>query len=188
MNQEAVRLFHISDRPGIKRFEPTPAPHPGAGVKGPGVWAIDHEHLPNYLLPRDCPRVTFCAGKETDPADLERFMGWTTAGRIIAVEARWLPAIREERLWQYEFDPEGFSPLDDQAGYYISREPMIPIAESEIGDMLGALLEHNVALWIMPSLWKLREAVIHSTLSFSIIRMRNAQPPPEGFEAYHPLP
>ena len=65
---------------------------------------------------------------------------------------------------------------------------MIPIAETKIEDVLSALLKHDVELRIMPFLWKLREAVIHSTLGFSIIRMHKAQPPPEGYEAYHPLP
>jgi hypothetical protein len=37
-------------------------------------------------------------------------------------------------------------------------------------------------------LWKLREAVINSTLAYSIIRMNKAQPPTEGLETYHPLP
>jgi hypothetical protein len=40
----------------------------------------------------------------------------------------------------------------------------------------------------MPLLWKLQEAVINSTLGYSIIRMNKAKLPPEGIEAYHPLP
>lgn len=74
------------------------------------------------------------------------------------------------------------------AGYWISRKPIIPLAETEIDNILAALLKHDVELRIMPYLWKLREAVINSTLQFSIIRMNKAQPPPEGYEAYHPLP
>jgi Family of unknown function (DUF6886) len=31
-------------------------------------------------------------------------------------------------------------------------------------------------LRVMPSLWQLHDAVVASTLQFSIIRMRNAQP------------
>jgi len=27
------------------------------------VWAIDGDHLRNYLVPRDCPRVTYYAGR-----------------------------------------------------------------------------------------------------------------------------
>ena len=78
--------------------------------------------------------------------------------------------------------------VDEVAGYYVSRKPVIPIAETKIDNILAALLKHDVDLRIMPSLWKLREAVINSTLGYSIIRMHKAQPPPEGYEAYHPLP
>ncbi len=35
---------------------------------------------------------------------------------------------------------------------------------------------------------ELREAVIHSSVDFSIIRFRNATPPPEGTERYFSLP
>jgi hypothetical protein len=78
--------------------------------------------------------------------------------------------------------------LDEGAGYYISRRAAVPLSETKIDDILGALLEHNIELRIMASLWELREAVIHSTLQFSIIRMRNARPPREGIEAFYPLP
>ena len=78
--------------------------------------------------------------------------------------------------------------VDEVAGYYVSRKSVIPIAETKIDNILAALLEHDVELRIMPSLWNLREAVISSTLGYSVIRMNNAQPPPEGYEAYHPLP
>jgi len=68
------------------------------------VWAVDEEHLPNYLLPRDCLRVTFYAGKDSDPGDIERIMSGTSAERVIAVESRWLSRIRQERLYRCEFD------------------------------------------------------------------------------------
>jgi hypothetical protein len=152
------------------------------------VWAIDYEHLHNYLLPRDCPRVTFFAREDSAPQDVERLMGSTTASHVVAIETRWLPEIKKQSLYQYEFDSEGFTCVDEVAGYWVSRESVVPIAEIRIDDVLSSFLEHDVELRIMPSLWKLREAVIHSTLGFSIIRMNKAQPPPEGYEAYHPLP
>jgi hypothetical protein len=77
--------------------------------------------------------------------------------------------------------------VDKIAGYYISRKSVVPVSETKIDNIMVALLEHDVELRIMPSLWKLREAVINSTLQYSIIRMNNAQPPPEGSEVYHPL-
>jgi len=184
----SIKLYHISDKPGIKRFDPQPALHPSAKQKGLMVWAVDHDHLHNYLLPRDCPRVTFFASEKSNPKDVERLMGWTSAKHVVAIEARWLPKIQKQCLYQYEFDPKDFTLVDQVAGYWISRKPVIPIAETKIDNILAALLEHDVELRIMPFLWKLREAMINSTLGYSIIRMNKAQPPPEGYEAYHPLP
>lgn len=179
-------LYHISDRAGIELFEPRTGGH---GFEEEAlVWAIDREHLPNYLFPRDCPRVTFYVREDTDPSDIERFFGHTNADRVIAVESAWMQRIQEERICRYEFDSAGFTLVDETAGYYVSREAVKPIAEKEITDILSEIADHNVELRIMPSLWKLREAVIHSTLGYSIIRMRNAQPPAEGYSAYHPLP
>jgi hypothetical protein len=183
-----IRLYHISDKPGIKRFDPRPAPHPSARQKGLMVWAVDFEHLHNYLLPRNCPRVTFFAAPNSDPEDVKRLMGGTSARHVVAVEAGWLHEIQKKYLYRYEFDPKGFILVDEVAGYWISRKAVIPIAETKIEDILTALLEHDVELRIMPSLWKLREAVINSTLGYSIIRMNKAKAPPEGYAAYHPLP
>jgi hypothetical protein len=45
-------LFHVSEEPGIERFEPRPSEYAGE----PAVWAIDAERLRNYLVPRECPR------------------------------------------------------------------------------------------------------------------------------------
>jgi hypothetical protein len=39
----------------------------------------------------------------------------------------------------------------------------------------------------MPSLWELRDQVIGSSLDFSIIRMRNAAPPMNGYVPKYPL-
>ena len=184
----AVKLYHVSDKPGIKRFDPRPAPSKSAKQEGLMVWAIDYEHLHNYLLPRDCPRVTFYAAEDSDPKDVEKLMRGTCAKHVVAVEAGWLPEIQKHCIYRYEFDPKGFTCVDKVAGYYISREPVVPVAETKIDDVLSALLEHDVELRVMPSLWKLREAVIHSTLGYSIIRMHKAKPPEEGYDAYHPLP
>lgn len=180
-------LYHISEEPGIKRFDPRPPPS-SVKIEGLMVWAIDYAHLHNYLLPRDCPRVTFYAVENSEKNDIERLMGLSTAKYVVAIESCWWPKIQKHCLFQYEFSVEGFSKIDDVAGYYISRQSVIPIREVVKSDIISALLEHDVELRIMPSLWKLREAVINSTLHYSIIRMRNAQLPPEGLEAYHPLP
>jgi Family of unknown function (DUF6886) len=168
-------LYHISDAPGIARFDPRPAP-PSSGQTGSMIWAIDRVHLHNYLLPRDCPRVTLYALPESLPADVERLMGCSSAKYVVAIESGWLPRVLAERLYRYDLPGDSFVLLDASAGYYISREPVVPRAVAPIDDLLGALLAHNVELRVMPSLWKLSDAVAGSTLQFSIIRMRNARP------------
>lgn len=59
------RLFHISEEPGIKMFVPRPSPSHFDGITGNVVFAISESLLHNYLLPRDCPRVTYYASETT---------------------------------------------------------------------------------------------------------------------------
>jgi hypothetical protein len=177
-------LYHISDIPDIPRFEP----RPHSKYPEEMVWAIDAEHLHNYYLPRQCPRVTFYALPESKPKDVERLMCGSTATYVVAIEARWMPELLRCRLYQYAFSAETFTSIDPGAGYYLSRQAVTPLSVTPISDVLGTLLQHDVELRVMPSLWKLREAVIASSLQFSINRMGNAAPPSEGYETYHPLP
>ena len=54
-----MRLFHVSEQANIGEFVPR---CPARGDLDPAValvWAIDEARLPNYLTPRDCPRVTY---------------------------------------------------------------------------------------------------------------------------------
>lgn len=180
-------LFHISDRPDIARFEPRPAP-PSSGQTGQMVWAVGQRLLHNYLLPRDCPRVTFYARPDSLPEDIERLMSYSSARYVVAIESGWLPEVIRHRLYMYAVPAESFSPVAEGADYYISREDVVPRSVRPIDDLLGELLKRDVELRVMPSLWRLRDAVMASTLKFSIIRMRNALPPEDGFEAHYPLP
>src|ERR1044071_6131127 len=76
-------LFHVSEEPAIKLFEPRPSKY----VPDPVVWAIDEARLHNYLMPRDCPRVTYYAGSETSSADVEQLLGSSSA--VVALESAW---------------------------------------------------------------------------------------------------
>jgi hypothetical protein len=151
------------------------------------VWAIDRAHLHNYLLPRDCPRVTFYALPTSAAEDIDRLMGGSSATYVVAIESSWLPVVRGQRLYRYELPPDTFVCVDTGAGYYISREAVVPRSVTPIDDLLGELLAHDVELRVMPSLWKLRDLVVASTLQFSIIRMRNARPREEGMAGGDPL-
>jgi hypothetical protein len=169
-------LFHISEEPSIVRFDPRPPPSASSGQTGLMVWAVGERLLHNYLLPRDCPRVTFYAAPTSAPEDVARLLGASSAIYVMAIESRWLPAVRSGVLYKYALPPQAFAPVDEGAGYYIAREPVVPLTVTPIDDILGALLARDVELRVMPSLWQLHDAVVASTLHFSIIRMRNAQP------------
>jgi len=163
-------LFHISEDGGIERFEPRPSSY----TAQPVVWAIDAQRLRNYLVPRDCPRVTYYAGPATTSADVDRFLGASPA--VIAVEQGWLDRLRSCRLYCYHLPAETFECLDECAGYFVSRGAVVPARVEVVEDALSALWQRGVELRLLSNLWPLRDAVVASTLQFSMIRMRNAQP------------
>ena len=172
-------LFHVSEDGAIARFDPRPLPPGAVGVEPDArvVWAIDAAHLHNYLLPRDCPRVTFFIRADHPNAADEPLLLGTSAARVIAVESGWLDRIRHASLFCYELSAAGFTCIDANAGYFVSREPVTPLRVRKVGDPLLELTSQDVELRVMPSLWKLHDAVIASArVSYSIIRMRNAQP------------
>ena len=137
---------------------------------------MDEEHLPNYLLPRDCPRVTFCPVPGSTPEDVARLMSYSPARQVIAIESDWLPTVRAARLYLYRLPAEPFAVQDAGAGYSVAREPVTPIEVTVVEDLLEALRQRDVELRITPSLWPLADAVVASSLEFSNIRMRNAKP------------
>lgn len=163
-------LFHVSEEAGIERFEPRALEEGGEAV----VWAIDAERLRNYLVPRECPRVTYYAGRETSAADVERFLGASPA--VVAVESGWLERLRSCRLYCYHLPPETFECIDECAGYFVSRAAVTPIRVEVFDDPIAELLKRGVELRFVPSLWPLRDAIVASSLQFSLIRMRNASP------------
>jgi uncharacterized protein DUF6886 len=163
-------LFHVSEEPDIKRFEPRLSEIAGESV----VWAIDAAHIRNYLLPRDCPRVTYYPGPQTTSSDRERFLGSSDA--VVAIESDWYDRMRSCQLFCYHLPPDKFACFDSCAGYFVSRVPVVPSRVEQIDDLIAELLKRGVELRFMPSLWPLRDAVVASTLQFSIIRMRNSQP------------
>ena len=176
MSNSALKLlYHFSDNPSITRFEPRPPPAASSGVSDQVVWAVGGRLRHNYLLPRDCPRVTFYPAPSSAPEDLARLMAGTSAGHVVAIEAGWMPALRQGRLYQYELPPATFVALDQGADYYVSREPVEPLGVVLIDDLLGELLACDIELRVMPSLWPLCDAVVASSLHFSCIRMRNAR-------------
>jgi hypothetical protein len=175
LHSSQSRLFHISEQPGISIFTPRPSPSHFENITGDVVFAINNQLLHNYLLPRDCPRVTFYAGADTTDADKQKFMGNATARHVVAVESGWHQQIKETTLYCYEFLPDDFMLIDECAGYYISYKPVVPVVITVINDIMAALLSRDIELRLMPSLTDIADAVRNSSLQFSLIRMRNAK-------------
>ncbi|MDP3854871.1 DUF6886 family protein [Phenylobacterium sp.] len=168
------RLFHVSEEAGIAQFDPRPPPSTDSGVRGDCVWAVDEDHLVNYLLPRDCPRITYGRGPETTDEDAARFL--TDARRVVAFEAAWLERVLACPLRIYEFPTASFNVALADAGYWISREPVIPLEERVRANLVEALIEAGAEVRVLQDFWPLSDAVAASSLEFSIIRKRNAQP------------
>jgi Family of unknown function (DUF6886) len=171
------RLFHISDQPGIAQFDPRPVNGLDLRVSDDAVWAIDEPHLPNYLVPRDCPRVTYVCDARTSTVDRQHFFGPSRARRIIAIEPRWLERAMTEPIFVYEMPPATFECIDAHAGHHISRHAVSPLGVRRIGNPIAEMLEHDVELRVVQDLLALHEAVAGSTLSFSSTRLRNVSRP-----------
>ena len=56
----------------------------------------------------------------------------------------------------------------------VSRAAVRPLSMRRVDDLLGELARRDVELRVTPSLWPLRDAVLASSLAFSVIRMGNA--------------
>jgi hypothetical protein len=170
----APALWHVSEDSSIERFEP----HVSATAQSddPWVWAVDTRHLPMFWFPRDCPRGTFWATPDTTPEDAERLLAGAT--RVHAVEGTWLQRIRAARVVAYRLPEETFTRHPDVGGYWLSREPVVPLELVELDDLLSLHADAGIELRIVENLWPLWDRVNAATVEFSGIRLRNALPRP----------
>ncbi|KUF36697.1 DUF6886 family protein [Lysinibacillus sp. F5] len=169
-----MRLFHVSENPTITMFHPRLPERADLDATKRLVWAINERCLPNYLTPRDCPRVCFHAGVQTTEQDRGHYLA--QASHVVVIENKWFEVLKNTRLYLYEFDSNGFSLLDDNAGYYTSELIQMPINVSEVNDIAKALLERNVELRIVDRLWDIHDEIQYTSLNWSMCRMRFAQP------------
>lgn len=140
------------------------------------VWSVDEPVVPNYLLPRECPRVCWRVDAHTTDADRRRWFDSPETSHAVAIEAAWRQAMAGATLYIYTFSAETFSLHDEIAGYWISRTPVVARAVDCIRDLPTAMAVRGVELHVVPSLWSHFDAIQKSTFHWSMIRMRNAQP------------
>jgi len=189
-NEGAPALWHVSEEPGITRFEPrhgtttglvrgqdgSIAPAPNADTAEPLVWAVDTRHVPLFWFPRDCPRATFWARPETSDPDVEVFLDGDRSGRVHAIESAWLERMRAARVYAYRLPEATFRPHATVGGYWVSASSVEPTQVVDLGDLLARHADAAIELRVVPSLWPLWDRVVASTLEFSGIRLRNAAP------------
>jgi len=132
------------------------------------------EMLHNYLLPRECPRVTYFAKEDSMQSDIDEFIGSSTKKYFINIEEGWFERVIQTILYLYELPSESFEVLDEGAGYYISYETIKPIDIHIVSDALYEIEKRNAEIRTLPSLKQLSERISCSSLQFSIIRLRNA--------------
>ena len=156
-------LWHVSEDDSIVRFEP----------RDGKVWAIDTRHLPLYWFPRDCPRATFWAVSTTSDADVDRFLGGDRMRRVHVVEPGWLRFMHGARVVAYRMPAATFAQDDDR--FWISAEPVEPLAREELGDLVVRHGRARIELRTERNLLALWDDVVASTLQFSGIRLRNAR-------------
>jgi Family of unknown function (DUF6886) len=164
-------LFHVSENADITEFLPRPSRvFPQLGLV---VWAVADSHLVNYLLPRNCPRVTFQATSVTTLRDREHF-NIHGSSRVVVVGSDWIERIEAAVLSVYELPSATFTLCDESAGYWVSRQAVKPIRRTLVSDILGAIERHRAKFRVVDDLLPMQEEVGSSTLDYSIIRMRNA--------------
>ena len=161
-------LWHVSEDATIERFEPHASRT--ATSREPRVWAIDTRHLPLYWFPRECPRGAFWSTESTTPEDAELLTG---ASRVHAVEGSWLERMRAARVVAYRLPAETFAADPEVGGYWLSREPVVPLETVELGDLLALHVGASIELRFVANLWPLWDRVVASTLEFSGIRLHN---------------
>jgi hypothetical protein len=173
---DPAHLFHASHESGIKAFYPRLPPAPEVGQVNPCVWSTSYPFLANYLAPRDCPRIIFGRGPTTTKADVDRFIGKSKAARIVIIEKDWRSRMETMPIWIYAFEAGlHWNLFDPNSGVYVSEISVVPERRHRIASPAEALAAHGAELREVDNLWPMIEAITRSTLSFSIIRKRNAQ-------------
>ncbi|MCL2620066.1 MAG: hypothetical protein FWD97_03930 [Defluviitaleaceae bacterium] len=170
-----MRLFHVSEEPNIKKFVPRIPTRDDLDKTKGLVWALNERCLPNFLTPRDCPRVTYYAGERTTQEDVSKFFS-SSARHCVTIEHGWHKKMLETTLYIYEFDTTSFYLQDECAGYYVSQQTEVPISVTKYNDLYEELFKRNVEVRLLDYLWDLGRSVQKSSLNWSLCRMANALP------------
>ncbi|MGE7112121.1 DUF6886 family protein [Lysinibacillus sp. NPDC047702] len=171
-----MRIFHVSEESDILVFHPRLPERADLDATKGLVWAINDKCLPNFLTPRNCPRVCYHIGAETTEQDIQTYFTSASASHVIVIESKWFETMKNTTLYLYEFDIHGFTLQDQVAGYYTSETTQLPIAKFEVENLFEELFKLHVEVRVVDSLWDIYDNIQKTTLNWSMCRMRFAQP------------
>lgn len=170
-----MRLFHVSEEADIEVFKPRTPVRDDLNKSVGLVWAIDEARLPNFLTPRNCPRVTYHIGPDTTEENINTYFTTKGVKHCVIIEQQWFEIMKNTTLYLYEFDIKDFELQDNIAGYYISKVEQIPIKTYVVSDLFQALFDRNVELRIVDNLWDISDKIQKTSLNWSMCRMGNAK-------------
>jgi len=170
-----MRLFHVSEDDNIQIFNPRLPKRDDLDKIGL-VWAINEHCLPNFLTPRNCPRVTYHVGSRTNLTDIQKYISSKDCRHVLAIESNWFEVMKKTKLYLYEFDTSTFYLQDENAGYYVSKEFQVPINKLQISDLFFELYKRNVEVRILNNLWDISDEIKTTSLNWSMCRMCFAKP------------
>ncbi len=171
-----MRLFHVSEESDIEVFHPRNPDRNDLDKTVGLVWAIDEKRLPNFLTPRNCPRVTYHINSKTSQEDRQKFFSSPSVEHAVVIEHKWYRKMRNTTLYIYEFDCSEFELQDDVAGYYVSKTNQTPIAKFVVNDLFEELIKRNIEVRITDNLWSIADSIKESSLNWSLCRMGYALP------------
>ncbi|WP_144510173.1 DUF6886 family protein [Bacillus sp. FJAT-22090] len=171
-----MRLFHVSEESNIEFFLPRIPTRMDLDQTKGLIWAINEKCLPNFLTPRNCPRVCYHVGPNTSETDKLTFLSSKSTSHVVVIEQKWFEIMQNTNLYLYEFNASEFELLDENAGYFISDKKQFPKNKIEIGNLFTALFSRNIELRLVDNLWDIYDEIQKTTLNWSMCRMGFAQP------------
>lgn len=112
-----MRLFHFSENPDIGIFAPRPVrvsverPSGMAWLNGPLVWAIDDEHQPVYLFPRECLRILLWTMPTTKAKDYDHWWQGSSSKILAYIEEAWFERVKNATIYRYEMPVQAFEDI-----------------------------------------------------------------------------
>ncbi|WP_027633760.1 DUF6886 family protein [Clostridium hydrogeniformans] len=170
-----MRLFHVSEESNIEVFKPRIPSREDMDKSKGLVWAINDECLPNFLTPRDCPRVTYHISEKTSREDRLRYFSSKDCNHVVVIENKWFNIMKNTTLYLYEFNPLNFYLQDKVAGYYVSESDETPINKLIVDDLFSELFKRNIEVRLVDNLWNLCDEIQDTTLNWSMCSMGNAK-------------